>query len=342
MLISVLITWLTLFFLSKLLSLKPLPPLTSSVRLVSCWWFWREGRPPLGSSAVCEESHKTEDDAGEILSILDLPDLVLECILQKQPPDALCRMASVCSDLRDMCLSDHLWERHMRAKWGRVIGSTARQGWRMAVRNDPASLEPRKDLLGIILRKLWPFPWVQSRSDCKITSLVAWYSALESGKLWFPAQVYNRENNHVGFILSCYDAELSYDHSTETFKARYLPHGIRRPVAVEDGVAWERIRAPPVRTSPRDLHVSDCLSDLRPGDHVEIQWRRNKEFPYDAVVLEFNQYAPSSRWRRTLIDRKDHREEGNEGRGFYGGIRKISSQDEISVWKRLWPTQPLE
>lgn len=60
---------------------------------------------------------------------------------------------------------------------------------------------------------------------------------------------------------------------------RYPPHG-RRAVAIENGVPWERLRAPPVDTPPHDLHISDCLNDLRPGDHVEIQWRRNKEFPY--------------------------------------------------------------
>lgn len=62
----------------------------------------------------------------------------------------------------------------------------------------------------------------------------------------------------------------------------------------------------------------------------------------DTVVLEFNQYAPDSRWRRTTISRKDHREEGNEADGFYGGIRKIKSEKEISVWKSLWPSEVLD
>jgi hypothetical protein len=61
--------------------------------------------------------------------------------------------------------------------------------------------------------------------------------------------------------------------------ARYPPHG-RRTVVLEDGVQWDRVRAPPVNTLAHDLHASDCLHELRPGDHIEIQWRRNKEFPY--------------------------------------------------------------
>ena len=51
-------------------------------------------------------------------------------------------------------------------------------------------------------------------------------------------------------------------------------------MAIEHGIQWERLRAPPVDIPPHDLHISDCLNDLHPGDHIEIQWRRNKEFPY--------------------------------------------------------------
>jgi len=65
-------------------------------------------------------------------------------------------------------------------------------------------------------------------------------------------------------------------------------------------------------------------------------------FRADTVILEFNQYSPGSRWRRTHIDRKDHREEGNESDGFYGGIRKLYDRDEITMWRRLWPTEVLE
>lgn len=60
---------------------------------------------------------------------------------------------------------------------------------------------------------------------------------------------------------------------------RYPPHG-RRAAAVEKGVTWDRIRAAPIDASPHHLYVSDSLKELKPGDHIEIQWRRNKEFPY--------------------------------------------------------------
>lgn len=65
-------------------------------------------------------------------------------------------------------------------------------------------------------------------------------------------------------------------------------------------------------------------------------------FLTDIVVLEFKQYTPGSRWRHATLNRKDHREEGNEADGFYGGIRKLSNEEEISMWRRLWPTEVLE
>ena len=43
---------------------------------------------------------------------------------------------------------------------------------------------------------------------------------------------------------------------------------------------WCRVRAAPVSTPAQDLHASGCLDGLHPGDHFEIQWRKNKDFPY--------------------------------------------------------------
>ncbi|GMI92333.1 hypothetical protein like AT2G26850 [Hibiscus trionum] len=312
------------------------------------------------------------------MSILDLPDLVLECILERLPPAALCSMAGVCSSLRSRCISDHFWEKHMKNKWGRIIGPAAYREWQWHI-----ALKTRKDSshskhgkskgLMRILSIVKPSWWIQSKVDgssnqCSLPddSVMAWFLALETGRFWFPAQVYNRENGHVGFMLSCYDAELSYDPRTDTFHARYPPHG-RRAMAKENNVPWERLRVPPFDTSPHDLHISDCLNELHPGDNIEIQWRRNKEFPYgwwygvvghlescdgnenycrchnsDTVVLEFNHYTPGSRWRRTTVHRKEHQEEGNEADGFYGGIRKLCNEEEISTWKHLWPSEILE
>lgn len=65
---------------------------------------------------------------------------------------------------------------------------------------------------------------------------------------------------------------------------RYPPHGRR---AIEENILWNRLRAPPVDIPPHVLHVSECLADLKPGDHVEIQWRKSKEFSYGVFVNSY-------------------------------------------------------
>lgn len=62
----------------------------------------------------------------------------------------------------------------------------------------------------------------------------------------------------------------------------------------------------------------------------------------DKVVMEFRQFRSESPWRTTVINRKDHREIGNEANGFYGGVKKLGTEEEISTWKQLWPSQALE
>ncbi|XP_074564779.1 LOW QUALITY PROTEIN: F-box protein At2g32560-like [Curcuma longa] len=402
MLFLLLSFFLFVFLLSKCLPLLPMPPWASEMRLLSVLFcqellffsvhLFRSCRPFAGRtpglppSTMKSSPRKSRADKVERagsssgMSVLDLPELALECVLGRLTPSGLCSMAAVCSSLRERCMSDHLWERHMKEKWGRVIGDAAHREWEQYVASaddPPASLaEARKGWRRWIevASHVWPLSCLRLPSEsgkklnCPLPndSIISWYRALETGRFWFPAQVYNREHGHVGFMLSCYDAEVSYDCRTDTFHARYPPHG-RRTVVIEEGVQWDRIRVSPVSTPAHVLHNSDYLSDLRPGDHIEIQWRRNKEFPYgwwygvvghsencdgsehfcrchlsDTVILEFNQYTPGSRWRRTLVDRRDHKEEGNETDGFYGGIRKLQKKEEISKWRQLWPTDVLE
>ncbi|CAA0826207.1 F-box protein [Striga hermonthica] len=314
------------------------------------------------------------------MSVLDLPDLVLESILERLPPNELFKVANVCSVLRCKCLSDHLWEMHIMNKWGRAIGPAAYKEWRRQIVSRKGSIfsghgKNKGQMVGYYnLVDLWPLELIRSsfsnifkkNNFPPAESMMSCYLAIESGNFWFPAQVYNRENGHVGFMLSCYDAMVSYDRRTNTFQARYPEHGTR-PTTVETGVTLDRLRAKPVDTSSHDLYLSTRLDELKPGDHIEIQWRRNREFPYgwwygvvghletcdgsagycrchdrDTLVLEFNQYAQGSRWRRTLVNRKDHREKGNDVDGFYGGIRKLYGNEEILKWKKLWPAEVFE
>lgn len=143
------------------------------------------------------------------MSLLDLPDLALECILEKLPPDGLCKMSSVCTCLRTTSMSNHLWEKHMKQKWGNVIGPAAYREWQwqVATRNEFGFLDHGngRGLFGF-LQKTWPWPLLFIGNKCMkkknssrscysapADSFMSWYMALETGKFWFPAQVYNRE-----------------------------------------------------------------------------------------------------------------------------------------------------
>ncbi|KAK4272437.1 hypothetical protein QN277_020997 [Acacia crassicarpa] len=306
-------------------------------------------------------------------SLLDLPDLALDCVLENLSPTDLCNMAAVCPSLRDRCRSDYLWGKHIERKWGKVIGASAYRQWRWQVASrNTEKIFHRGNQKGIFasLQSFSPFQWIKtisgngrqsSRSLLPDDSFMALYLSLENGKFWFPAQVYNRENGHAGFLLSCYDAQLCYDSRTDTFQARYLPY---ERWSMEENIHWDRLRMPPIDISSHVLHTSDSLEDLKPGDHIEIQWRKNKHYPYgwwygvighlescrghgnhcqcqysDMVVVEFRQYAVGCRWRQTVVNRKQHREEGDEMDGFYGGIRKLFSEEEIRRWTILWPTK---
>ncbi|CAH2058566.1 unnamed protein product [Thlaspi arvense] len=327
-----------------------------------------------------KETKKKIPQGENKMPLLDLPDLTLDCILEKLSPSELCAMTCVCSELRDKCVSDHLWEKHMEKKWGRLMGDAAIKEWKshvatlMQCLRDPnrSSRRSNTQWRSRLAANLKPFSWLSSNHGCDqrgssylatIDSVMYWYSNLESGKFWFPAQVYNRENGHVGFMMSCYDAKIRYDSKTDTFQARYSAHGRR---AAEENVTWQRLRPSLIDAESRDLHVSDCLQELRPGDQFEIQWRRTKEFPYgwwfgivghlqncdgeescrchldENVVMEFRQFRPDSPWRTTVLNRKEHRETGNESNGFYGGVKKLATEEEVSTWKQLWPAQVLQ
>ncbi|KAL2226051.1 UNVERIFIED_CONTAM: F-box protein [Sesamum indicum] len=303
-------------------------------------------------SARFENLNQVEEEKDGI-SLLDLPDLVLDCILEKLSPADLCSMAGVCSYLRETCASDHLWEKRLKQKWGGVIGEAAYKEWQcrqIASKMDPKFLHSTAKRSKFRLFS-GPLEFLKHKSELKESSksssrcplppnsVMSCYLALESGKFWFPAQVFNRGNGNVGFMLSCYDAQLSYDSIADNFVARYPAQGRSM---IEEGIEWDRIRAPSVDTPANVLHISDCLHELKPDDHIEIQWTKNKEFPYDTVILEFKQYSRESRWRKAMISRKDHREEGNEVDGFYGGIRKLYKKEEIRKWKHLWPNRTLE
>ncbi|KAI3734135.1 hypothetical protein L6452_13598 [Arctium lappa] len=97
-------------------------------------------------------------------------------------------------------------------------------------------------------------------SSATIGSIVSSYWDLEIGKVFnceVSVKFLGVTGWHVGFMLSHYDVDLSYDSHKDTFQARYPPHG-RRAATIEIRVIWDRLRTPHFDTSPHDLHISNC------------------------------------------------------------------------------------
>ncbi|XP_027351103.1 F-box protein At2g26850-like [Abrus precatorius] len=296
-------------------------------------------------------------------SLLDLPEWILDCILELLSPLDLCRVAQVCTFLRYRSSNDALWEKKVQQKWGRVLGDVAHQEWQWhTTKMITESFLLQKNQSGSCgsFSGVWPFlsfhsyleNFIDFVSLSKNCSKMALYVCLESGHFWFPVQVYKQVAN-----LFCYDAIVSYDSRTDTFRARSPTGGWRM---IEENVEWERLRVSPVETSARDFYMSNCMNDLKPGDQIEIQMRRRKEFPYDwwyavvghlescdedvnhchcqysdMLVVEFKQYRPEHRWRRSMLNRNVYEEQGTRLRWF-GGIRKLDKEEEIERWNNLF------
>jgi hypothetical protein len=141
-------------------------------------------------------------------SVLDLPELAIDCILERLQPAELRSMAAVCRSMRERCRGDHLWERHMTSKWGRVLGRAARDEWRTHLASVSESGAgsvsggggKRRRWLAALSCVCPVVSWMRPRPDGGKSSapvlddsIMSWYLSMESGKFWFPAQVYNRE-----------------------------------------------------------------------------------------------------------------------------------------------------
>jgi len=154
--------------------------------------------------------------------LLDLPELALDRVLEELSPESLAAMACVCAALRDRCSADALWERHLRIKWGHVLGAAARKEWEAelggrAARGSAPRPTRRRSWVDLLACACRPFSsWIGCRWLLKgdhtpapaavaaepaptapaappTDTVAALYRALECGEFWFPAQVYNRE-----------------------------------------------------------------------------------------------------------------------------------------------------
>ena len=172
--------------------------------------------PPRPRPAALAAPGEEATPAAAGLPLLDLAELALDRVLEELSPASLAAMACVCAALRDRCSADALWERHLRAKWGRVLGAAARKEWEAElgarVARASAPRPPRRRSWVESLACAWPLSWIACRwlkADATpapaavaaepapaappTDTVAAWYRALECGEFWFPAQVYNRE-----------------------------------------------------------------------------------------------------------------------------------------------------
>lgn len=175
-----------------------LPWILEALSLFFISWFKRRRihvtffQVPIFSSKAKKEEIKRET------SLLDLPDLALDCILEKLSPPELSNMACVCTSLRNVCVNDYFWEKHLKHKWGRVIGDIAYREWKsnIALKKKEA-LSDFSDQNGIF--RLFSFYKLKRdrreklRTALPLESIMSLYQSLESGKYWFPGQVINRE-----------------------------------------------------------------------------------------------------------------------------------------------------
>lgn len=158
----------------------------------------------MSSEKNLEPKGKEEEKESKI-SLLDLPETAMECILECFSPTELCILSQVCSSLKVRCRSDHLWEKHIKRKWGKVIGDAASQEWKwhIAIRerennNNTSSQENVENGSLGSFSGVWPILLIGSfLENCRLPGnslseypMMAWYISLEKGKFWFPAQVY--------------------------------------------------------------------------------------------------------------------------------------------------------
>ncbi|KAK7393024.1 hypothetical protein VNO78_21475 [Psophocarpus tetragonolobus] len=299
------------------------------------------------------------------ISLLDLPESTLDIILKCLSPLELCTMSQVCVSLKDKCQSDEFWKNHIKHKWGRVIGDHVHKEWEwhITIAKEGTLLNQHFNQTGSLgsFSGVWPNLYLGSYlEDCKVLNgqrsnnfFMSLYFCLESGRFWFPAQVYK------GLVV--HNALVCYDSQSNTFQARYRSGGWR---CLGKNIEWELVRVPSFDSPPYVMYLTDCLDNLKPEDHIEIQWRATTQCPYDwwyaiighsdscnknesycychssdTLIVEFRQYPEASTMRRIKLSKKNIEEQGDRICGYYGGIRKLHNEDEIQTWKNLFPRQ---
>lgn len=182
-----------------LITLHALPLLGGSSKLYQTLGFFKFAMSQENNSI--SKLNKQKDSK---TSLLNLPDVVLDCILERLSPLDLCKVARVCTHLRNRSRSDYLWEKHIQQKWSRLLGEDTQHEWEWHRTNITKLFSKnvlvQHDLSASheIITDVWPFRCLRSHLEnygaltnlIKNCSKMALFICLETGRFWFPAQVF--------------------------------------------------------------------------------------------------------------------------------------------------------
>lgn len=154
---------------------------------------------------LCSRVENVKEKERILISLLDLPEVILEDIFERLSPTDLCSMARVCFSLWEMCTSDHLWEKQLKQEWGKLIRDAAYREWKFHVASiryrAMFNIHNRKKRKGLFesLCNARPLSWIRPKGETSskairttlpVDSIKALYLSLKSGKFRFPAQIY--------------------------------------------------------------------------------------------------------------------------------------------------------
>ncbi|CAL5193325.1 unnamed protein product [Lathyrus oleraceus] len=142
---------------------------------------------------------KQEDCKG---SFLNLPHEILDCILKQLSPKDLFMVAHVCTHLRNNSRSDYLGNQHVEHKWSKLVGEDFHNEWNYhigKIRNEESLVlhHNQSKSYGNISGD-HPYQRLHSylKSNRALDDLIknhsqmALYICLETGRFWFPIQIY--------------------------------------------------------------------------------------------------------------------------------------------------------
>ena len=165
-------------------------------------YLWSFQQTKMSSEKNCVSKLEKQKDC-KVYNLLDLPEWTLDCILECLSPMDLFRVAQVCTNLRDKTRNDALWEKLIKQKWGRLLGDAAYHEWqwhttKFANTQSIFSLQHNQTGSCGSFSGVWPFlnfhSYLENFTDFitlfKNCSKMALYICLESGRFWFPVQLY--------------------------------------------------------------------------------------------------------------------------------------------------------